>query len=156
MAITYLLERTSYVQIKGTNSPHKFIAPSGVPQSSHLGPLLVLLFINDLANISEFCNVLFFADDIKLFLEISSDQDCLRMQTVFNKMNWCNANLFFLNFDKCFSISFSKQPNHFKFNYIPENGTPCIRVNSIKDPGVIFDSKLTFKEHITYVVGRAN
>ena len=78
------------------------------------------------------------------------------MQTVFNKMNWCNANLFFLNFDKCFSISFSKHPNHVKFNYILENGTTCIRVNSIKDPGVIFDSKLTFKENITYVVGRAN
>ena len=100
---------------------------------SHLGLLLFLLFINDFANISELCNVLFFADNIKLFLEISSDQDCLRMQSELNKiMNQCDANLLFLNFSKCFSISYSKHPNHFKFNYILENGTTRIRVNSLE------------------------
>ena len=96
----YLFERNSYVQIKGTKS-HKFIAASGVPQGTHLGPLLFLLYINDLANISEFCNVLLFADDIKLFFEISTEQDCLRMQSDLDKIiNWCDAILLFLNFDK--------------------------------------------------------
>ena len=60
----YLFDRNSYVQIEGTKS-RKFITPSGVPQGSHLGPLLFLLFINDLPHIIEFSNILLFADDIK-------------------------------------------------------------------------------------------
>ena len=55
--------------------------------------LLFLLFINDLPQTIEFCNILLFADDIKLFLEISNEEDCQKMQSDWNKItNWCNTN----------------------------------------------------------------
>ena len=76
----YLVNRNSYVKIKGTKS-RKFIAPPGVAQGSHLGPLLFSVFIIDLPELIEFSKILLFADDIKLFLEISDELDCLKMQS---------------------------------------------------------------------------
>ena len=152
----YLFDRNSDVQIKGTKS-RKYIAPSGVSQGSHLGPLLFLLFINDLPHIIEFSNILLFADDIKLYLEFSNVQDCLKMQSdLYKLMNWCKANLLFLNFKKCLTISFSRSANHIVFNYLLKINTSCSRVDSIKDLGVIFDSKLTFNEQLDYVISRTN
>ena len=54
----YLSNRNSYVQIKGTKS-RKFMAPSGVPQGSHLGPLLFLLFINEIRIIIYYIGLFF-------------------------------------------------------------------------------------------------
>ena len=123
----------------------KFIAPLGVPQGSHLGPLLFSIFINDLPFIIEFSKILLFADDIKLFLEISCERDCLRVQSDLNNiMEWCKANLLFLNFEKCLTISFSKHSNNIVFNYSFNSNSICKRVNTIKDLGIIFDSKVTF------------
>ena len=154
----YLFDRNSYEQIKGTKSrKYYYIATSGVPQTSHLGLLLFLLFIKDFPHVIEFSNILLFADDIKLYLEISNVQDCLKMQShLYKLMNWCNANLLFLNFDKCLTISFSRSANHVVFNYLLKINTSCGRVDSIKDLGVIFDSKLTFNEQLDYVISRTN
>ena len=105
----YLSKRYSIVRINGAVS-QQFLAPSGVPQGSHIGPLLFLLFINDLVNVIQHCNILLFADDIKLFSDISKLSDCNKLQSDLKNLTiWCKANLFFLNFDKCFTISFSKK-----------------------------------------------
>ena len=71
-------------------------------------------------------------------------------------MKWSNANLLFLNFDKCYTISFSKRSDKINFNYYLESKIHCKRVNIIKDLGVIFDSKLTFIDHLNYIVSRAS
>ena len=127
------MDRNSHVQIKGTKS-RKCIAPSGVPHGSHLGPSLFLLFNNDLPHRIEFSNILLFADDIELYLEISNVQDCLKMQSdLYNLINWCNANLLFLNFEKCLAISFSRSANHIVFNYLLKINTRCGRIDSNKD-----------------------
>ena len=60
----YLMNRKQLVSINGARSSVLQVS-SGVPQSSILGPLLFLIYINDLTNIESACNVFLFADDTK-------------------------------------------------------------------------------------------
>jgi hypothetical protein len=54
---------------------------SGVPQGSHLGPLLFLLFLNDVVSIFESLSVVLYADDLKLYAEIGVIEDCNAVQS---------------------------------------------------------------------------
>ncbi|KAJ3649111.1 hypothetical protein Zmor_020871 [Zophobas morio] len=86
---SYLKDRTSYVAYSGYVS-YKFSVNSGVPQGSNLGPLLFILFINDL--LEQFsCPVLAYADDIKLYHSIGSPVDVDILQNNINLMiSWCD------------------------------------------------------------------
>ena len=77
--ISYLSKRELQVKIKGVVSD-PFIANTGVPQGSHLGPLLFILFINDVRNVLKFAKLLVFADDIKIFSEIRNSYDQMSLQ----------------------------------------------------------------------------
>ena len=63
---SYLSDRYQYVTYNGTESAKQNIK-CGVPQGSILGPLLFLIYINDLANVCEYMMPLLFADDTNLF-----------------------------------------------------------------------------------------
>jgi hypothetical protein len=52
---------------------------SGVPQGSHLGPLCFIWFVNRISEIFDYVRVLFYADNMKLFLPVSGFQDCLKI-----------------------------------------------------------------------------
>ena len=62
---SYLTDRKQFVSLNGVDSNMKFIS-SGVPQGSVLGPLLFLLYINDLPNISKHLKLFLFADDTNI------------------------------------------------------------------------------------------
>ena len=64
---TYLTDRKQYVAVDGTFSTTR-VADSGIPQGSNLGPLLFLLYVNDLSRSSEILNFVYFADDTTIFL----------------------------------------------------------------------------------------
>jgi hypothetical protein len=72
---SYLLDRFCYVNVLGFYSA-RLVVNSGVPQGSNLGPLLFLLFINDIVEIFSL-NVLLFADDVKLYSTIRDISDCM-------------------------------------------------------------------------------
>lgn len=112
---------------------------SGMPQGSHLGPLLFILFINDLPTIFDTTiNVLLFADDAKVFSVITSQFDCIKLQLYLEKLNkWSKLNELPLNIDKCQVISFSRKKEPIIFNYKLGN-TILNRVDYIKDVGIIF------------------
>ena len=68
---SYLTGRMQFVQLNGTDSDIKSIT-CGVPKGSVLGPILFLLYINDLPNISDKLKFFLFADDTNIYLESSN------------------------------------------------------------------------------------
>jgi hypothetical protein len=85
---SYLLDRFCYVNVLGFYSA-RLVVNSGVPQGSNLGPLLFLLFINDIVEIFSL-NVLLFADDVKLYSTIRDISDCMRLQSNVDVLyGWC-------------------------------------------------------------------
>jgi hypothetical protein len=64
----------------GKHESEVIYVKSGVPQGSHLGPLLCLLFINDVVSIFESLSVLLYVDDMKLYTEIGVIEDCYAVQ----------------------------------------------------------------------------
>jgi Reverse transcriptase (RNA-dependent DNA polymerase) len=127
---------------------------SGVPQGSHLGPLCFIWFVYDISRIFSHVRVLFYADDMKLFLPVSSSQDCLKIQSDLDRLaQWCSENELPLNVSKCKSITFTRSFNPTRFLYAIGSST-LERVDSITDLGVVLDSKMTFKKHIDVTIAK--
>jgi hypothetical protein len=92
---------------------------SGIPQGSLLGPLFFIWFVNRISEIFDYVRVLFYVDDMKLFLPDSGFQDCLRIQSDLNKLSeWCNRNSLLLNVGKCKTIKFARSRHPVKFSYM--------------------------------------
>lgn len=151
---SYLNKRSQLVALRGYTSTPTDIT-SGVPQGSHLGPLLFVVFINDLIkNIS--CECLLYADDLKIFKTINSFEDCNLLQKDLTAVShWCRNNLMYLNIDKCFVITFTNKRNGIVNEY-SINGQTLERSHVVKDLGILFDDKLTFREHYHHIVKKAN
>ena len=143
---SYLQNRYQFVFYNGSRSS-VYSSTSGVPQGSNLGPLLFLLFINDLCETLE-CDKLIYADDLKLFKNIKSEDDCRKLQKELDKISqWCSLNRLDLNVGKCKVVSYTKKKNKFHYNY-SIMGTILERDTLIKDLGIYFDPELNFGEHI--------
>ena len=104
---SYLSNRKQYVYLNGESSSIEDII-SGVPQGSVLGPLLFLLYINDLPNISNTLKFFLFADDTHIFCEADSME---KLEITVNKelrhlYTWLNVNRLALNIEKTNFISF--------------------------------------------------
>lgn len=151
---SFLKDRFQFVRINNVLSVEIRVA-SGVPQGSHCAPLLFSLFINDIGNAIVNSEFLLFADDLKLFRRVSEPSDCILIQDDLDRLSvWCQVNGLQLNIDKCFSITFSRKAEPITNIYVLNDQTLTIKC-SIKDLGVILDSKLNFQEHYIRVVNRA-
>ena len=148
---SYLHGRTQIVRFNNYRS--KVINVwSGVPQGSHLGPLLFNLFINDINNCFKYSNFSLFADDLKLYKIINSTADCLQLQADLDRLSqWCVANCMDLNTKKCNTITFSKSRREFVFPY-HINGEQLKLNNSVNDLGVLLVRELNFSDHIENIV----
>lgn len=132
-----------------------FEAFSGIAQGSHLGPLVFLLYYNDCIH-SISVPRLSYADDMKIYCRIdnASDAQVLQQQLI-NFAEWCKINRMVVNPTKCSVISFSRKRNPIKFEY-QICGTSIPRENCVKDLGVLLDTELTYKQHISYIVSKAS
>lgn len=150
---SYLTQRKAFVNINGTHSRTYSIA-SGVPQGSVLGPLIFILFINDLCYRLK-SQKLLYADDLKIYRIVTSMLDCCALQDDVNELNlWCTENGMELNVKKCKSVVFSRRQSRIGFDYFV--GSELLeRVDSIRDLGVIIDNKLRFDEHICVTTAKA-
>lgn len=152
---SYLFNRSQIISVNGFIS-EPYVATSGVPQGSHLGPLLFLIYVNDIGSSFTFCKFLLYADDLKLFAPVSSLADCYCIQNDLDSFhNYCLINKLHLNFDKCVCISFTRNINKFAFDY-NLNNIVLKQVLQIKDLGVVFDNKMLFCAHVDYLLSQCN
>lgn len=151
---SYLTGRTQRVKIRDCISRRIYVR-SGVPQGSHLGPLLFLLFINDVVKVFRFSHCLLFADDLKIFMKVRHKLDALRLQFDLNGLNrWCKENKLNLNVSKCFNVTYHRNQTPVLVDYNID-GKKLERKLKMKDLGVIFDTKVSFNEHVNYITSRA-
>lgn len=143
---SFLVGRTQSVKL-GNFVSYNIDVFSGVPQGSHCGPVLFILFINDIVSHIKNSEILLFADDIKLYRSIKSTCDATLLQTDLNNLHkWCVLNSMTLNIKKCFAITFSKSNSQILFPY-SINSNRLQSVTEIRDLGVNFDCKLSFDAH---------
>lgn len=151
---SYISNRTQKVVIKGFESQCVNIS-SGVPQGSILGPLLFILFINDIDKCFEYSKFLLYADDLKIYKIINVADDQIKLQTDLDRLSsYCDVNKLDLSINKCKTITFSKKKNISNYRY-SLCGTTLDKVNTIKDLGITLDSKLHFDIHIDNIINKA-
>ena len=150
---SYLTNRKQYVYINGESSQLRDIS-CGVPQGSVLGPLLFLIYINDLPNISEVLNFYLFADDTNIYYEAGSMK---QLESVINKelkklYTWLIVNRLSLNIEKNNFIVFHPYNKPVKEQITLKIHKKAIaEKDDIKYLGVMIDSTLTWKSHIDKV-----
>lgn len=152
---SFLYNRYQQVNLNG-NTSVSFSVPSGVGQGTHLGPVLFLLFINDLKSVMKCSRFLLFADDCKIFKCISSLSDQYALQQDIDLfVKWCNQNHLELNIDKCKHMTFTRQLHPTVFSYhIGRNKIET--VTCMRDLGVYMDPKLSYQHHIDHIIAKAN
>nr|CAH7750893.1 unnamed protein product [Callosobruchus chinensis] len=151
---SYLRDRQFILRSNGHLS-QKYSINSGVPQGSNLGPLLFLLFINDLPNVLKYSKCLLYADFFKFFRKIATVRDCVHLQKdIDNVLQWSVMNQLSCNLRKCHVISFTLNKNVINFNYLMSNAN-LIRNYSVKDLGVTYSSKFSFSLHIEKISSSA-
>lgn len=106
---------------------------------------LAVSFINDIAKCIKNSKILLYADDLKMYKEITIINDCLKMQNDINRLLiWSKSNLKF-NIDKCAVMSITRK---ILINYAYKiNDEQVNRKLKFKNLGILFDSKLLFVEH---------
>jgi len=127
---------------------------SGVPQGSVLGPILFLIYINDIVDLFRNSDVStkLFAHDIKIYLELTSEADYSTLQKSIKKFfDWSKTWQLKLANDKC-------QHNHVSLStaacrnayFVSDAKLPIVQ--NVRDLGVLVDNRLTFRDHINSIV----
>lgn len=148
MILSYLSNRTQYVDWDKNISDslnNKF----GVPQGSILGPLLFIMYINDISLTITECGtsiILYAGDTAILIIECFPQKLILKANKELDNINqYCSANLLILNKSKCKVMIFNYKNSSFFKDKILLDGYPLEIVEEYKYLGYIIDCSLKFK-----------
>ena len=154
---SYLEDRVQYTSVGNFKSGVKSIR-CGVPQGSVLGPLLFILFINDLPNSCPLGNVRIFADDTNIFFHCNNIEELITTSKniMINLNAWFNDNKLSLNIDKTSFIIF--RPKRKRFPNLPDHieylNFKIKRSSSIKFLGLLLDEHLTWDLQINEICNK--
>ena len=148
---SYLDNRYQKVKYDNTTSEKAKIT-YGVPQGSILGPILFLIFINDLPKIFSSLISTLFADDATL-ISIGDDMNQLIYKTnkeIHKFYMWATANRLIVNLDKTiFLVVTNKKLSYYPPLFYNFDAIKCVKKHKLL--GVIIDNQLTFKDHVDQV-----
>src|SRR5215469_4497563 len=149
---SFLSNRVQRVKIDNVISTPAAMS-SGVPQGSVLGPLLFLIYVNDLSEcLPRGVHSKLFADDAKLYTRVKEGCDIDNFQTALDSIaDWSHIWQMPIAISKCFTLNLLCSNND---DYYSNNigGIEIVNVNDTCDLGVLVDDKLSFISHIASVV----
>ncbi len=152
----FLSNRRQLVTVNGAKSAWSPVT-SGVPQGSVLGPILFVVFINDLPEVTE-CLTQMFADDTKVFTTVKDMNDRQKLQNdLTNLYEWSSKWQLRFNASKCKVLHIGH--NNPQFTYTMDSGNGMIELDKTtleKDLGVNVDPELKFSSHVEKQVNKAN
>ena len=125
----------------------------GVPQGSVLGPLLFLIYMNDMPNCLMTSHAILFADDTTL---VASSRDPMQLYHDMNLdldrlCNWFRSNKLSLNTSKTHYMEFFSLQNNTQCVKLEINDEVLVRKSTCKFLGVVLDERLTWSEHIKHI-----
>ena len=145
---SYLENREQFVSVNGKDSSRKRIT-YGVPQGSILGPLLFVIYINDIPEIFKLAKFILYADDANIIVTGNSMAEIHEKISELSNilLKWVDCNGLALNLKKTTYMVFSRQKINQNFNLVINN-TQIERKSEARFLGIIVDDKLTWKQHI--------
>ena len=148
---SYLENREQFVSVGGKNSSKTRIT-YGVPQGSILGPLLFVIYINDIPGIADFAKFILYADDANIIITghniVEIEEQLSRLSAALLK--WVNENGLKLNLRKTNYMIFSRQNMRDNLNVMLGN-TPIERKSEARFLGILIDDRLNWSKHIRTV-----
>lgn len=149
----YLTNRRQFVTLNGALS-HCIPVESGVPQGSVLGPLLFIIYINDIVQDLS-VNVKLYADDCVLYERINSSEDQIRLNNDFRKvMRWCDRWQMVINFDKTVYMRITLKRNPLLYQY-GTSDSALSEVTCYKYLGLWISNNLSWNKHIDTISANA-
>jgi ribonucleases P/MRP protein subunit RPP40 len=147
---SFLYNRSQKVKIDSAISNSNSVI-SGVPQGSVLGPLLFLIYINDLIDLNqdESINFKLFADDLKLYTNVSDNCDKLRIQSLLSLIEeWTVAWQMSIAVEKCSVLHMGMKNPKLRYTL---STTELPDKSECKDLGIIVSDDLKFEKHISFI-----
>ena len=160
---SYLTARKQITEIGPLNISKKATVLSGVPQGSVLGPLLFLVYINDICNSCNQMKFYLFADDTNL---LYADKNLKSLESTINDelcklYDWLIANKLSLNIKKSNYVIFRPRQKKVKyevnlkiFNHHTNSYMSLERKSYVKYLGVLIDENLSWKHHILHIASK--
>ena len=129
---------------------------SGIVQGSCVGPLLFIIYINDVADLFNGnikCSL--YANDVKLYSVIDSEDDCIILQSAIDELvAWSVKWQLQISCTKCMTSGIGLRVTNMHFYHISNDLMPSPVI--VRDLGILVDRKLNFSQHLRSITAKAH